>query len=159
MKFQPGKSGNPLGKKPGTLHRRTQLNKLFEAHAPALINKCVELALAGDSNALRLAIERLVPRAKDVPVPFHLPEELTVESLPPMIETIMRSLEAGEITPDQARSLLDVMRGYRDYVVVEKLLQKYMALKERCDQNYSASLLVGTQDMLKHQGDKSNDKK
>ena len=135
MQFQPGHSGNPSGKKPGTLNKRTNLVRLLEPHAPALINKCVELALSGDTNALRLAIERLIPRAKDEPIPFQLPNELTPESFKNTIEGVMRSLECSDITPGQAKSLFDVIKEYRDnFIVVElhqnykELLQKYIAL-------------------------------
>lgn len=64
-RYKPGESGNRSGKKPGTINKRTQLAKLLEPHAEALVNKAVELALNGDSNALRLCIDRLIPKAKD----------------------------------------------------------------------------------------------
>ncbi len=133
MQYQPGQSGNPTGKKPGTLNKRTQLVKLLEPHAPALINKCVELALAGDTNALRLAIERLIPRAKDEPVPFYLPKELNPDTFKGIIEGVMRSLESADITPEQAKTLFDVIKGYRDNFVAEELLENYKELVKKFD--------------------------
>lgn len=80
-----------------------------------------------------MAIERLIPRAKDEPIPLPLPEKLTLDSLKPMVESIMRELENGNITPHETKSLLDVMRGYRDYVAAEELYDKYKMLKEQFD--------------------------
>jgi len=77
-KFKAGVSGNPKGKKIGTLNRRTQLAKLFEPHAEALVNKAVELAIGGDAVALRLCIERLIPRAVEKPVTVMLPDLMTL---------------------------------------------------------------------------------
>jgi len=57
-KFQKGQSGNPSGKRPGTLNKRTQLIRLLEDNAENLINKLVECALDGDVQALRFCLER-----------------------------------------------------------------------------------------------------
>ncbi len=64
MRFKKGQSGNPNGRPLGCLNKRTQLAALLEPHAEALISKAVELALGGDTNALRLCIERLLPKAQ-----------------------------------------------------------------------------------------------
>ena len=64
-KFQPGQSGNPAGRKVGCLNKHTQLIKLLEPHAEAIVQKTVDLALLGDANALRLCMERLIPKASD----------------------------------------------------------------------------------------------
>lgn len=63
MPFSPGKSGNPYGRPRGIRDRRTSLRDLLEPHAPQLVAKAVEPALAGDSSALRLCIDRLIPPA------------------------------------------------------------------------------------------------
>lgn len=147
MVWKPGcESPNPSGRPAGTPNKRTQLAKLFEPHAPALINKCVELALAGDTNALRLAIERLIPRAKDEPIPFYLPTKLSAESFKDTIEGILRSLECADITPEQAKTLFDVIKGYRDNFIAEELLdeykellQKFKAIKENNNRPYVES--------------------
>ena len=141
MGWKPGcKSPNKSGRPKGTLNKRTQLGKLLEPHAPALINKCVELALAGDTNALRLAMERLIPRAKDEPVPFELPKgKLSPDSLKEIVEGILRSLERSEITPEQAKSMFDVVKGYRDNVVVEEILMQATHLQDQVKKYFEKS--------------------
>lgn len=64
-RFLKGYSGNPRGKLPGTLHKTTRLAKaLLEGEAENLVRKCIELALAGDVTALRLCLERLIPKVE-----------------------------------------------------------------------------------------------
>lgn len=63
MTFIKGQSGNPKGRQKGVLNRRTELAKMLDPHAEALVTKMIELALQGDVTALRLCIERLIPKA------------------------------------------------------------------------------------------------
>ena len=53
---------------------------LLEGQAEALTQRAVELALAGDTAALRLCLERLAPPRKDAPVSFPLPPMSTAKS-------------------------------------------------------------------------------
>jgi hypothetical protein len=46
---------------------------LLEGEAKALTRKAIELGLAGDTTALRLCLERLVPPRKDRPISLDLP--------------------------------------------------------------------------------------
>ena len=73
MTFKNGESGNPNGRPKGAISKRTQLSKLLEPHAEELINKVVELAKAGDINALRLCFERLIPKPKEEAIEVDLP--------------------------------------------------------------------------------------
>ena len=72
--WQPGQSGNRSGKPKGAPDKRTALRELLLPHAPALVEKALELALRGDTTALKLCIDRLMPplRAKEEPVTFAL---------------------------------------------------------------------------------------
>lgn len=63
MTFTKGQSGNPGGRRKGVPNRRTELAKMLDPHAEALIAKMIEIALEGDVTALRLCMERLIPKA------------------------------------------------------------------------------------------------
>src|SRR4051812_32310521 len=73
--FQPGQSGNPAGKPKGTRHRVTMLAELLlDREAEVLVRKAIELALADDTVALRLCMERIMAPRRDRAVCFKLPE-------------------------------------------------------------------------------------
>ena len=72
--FGPGNPGKPQGAR----HKATQAAlALLDGQAEALTQKAVETALAGDTAALRLCLERIAPPRKDAPVTFALPPMTT----------------------------------------------------------------------------------
>ena len=61
---RPFEAGNP-GRPPGARNKTTQLvERLAEGQAEALIQKALELALAGDTTCLRMLLDRVSPFAK-----------------------------------------------------------------------------------------------
>ena len=80
-RFQKGISGNPKGKKVGTLNKKTMFEQYFHEHAEALINKTIELGLAGDPVALRLCIERLIPKKITQSATFVMPNLSAFEKI------------------------------------------------------------------------------
>lgn len=106
MPFQSGISGNKAGRPAGVADKRMQLHKLLEPHAEQLINKAIEIALAGDVNALRLCLERLIPRIKSEPINFELPKDLSsIESLLNSNAEIINAAASGTLAIEAAQAL------------------------------------------------------
>lgn len=109
MQFKPGKSGNPSGRPKGSRNSQTQLLKLLEPHAEKLINKIVEEALDGNTAALRLCIERLLPKAQQKSMEIN-PAVLNGEEITSPTTTIfpliLNEILTGNITPDDGKKLL-----------------------------------------------------
>ena len=62
MQFQKGQSDNPAGRPRGSRNQVSiRMQELLEEKAEQLVNKLVEMALAGNIGALRLCLDRLVP--------------------------------------------------------------------------------------------------
>ncbi len=110
-KFEKGISGNPAGKTLGTLNKRTKLAKLLEPHAEQLINKVIELALAGDTNALRLCIERLVPKAKDDVISIVLPD-LTGATPKELTNEIMKAISGQKVSLVELKYIFDILKYF-----------------------------------------------
>jgi hypothetical protein len=72
MPYTKGQSGNPSGRPPGIKDRRVKTRELFESRKTELIEKAIDLALGGDTQALRMCLDRIVPPIKDAPVQVHL---------------------------------------------------------------------------------------
>jgi hypothetical protein len=100
--FQPG---NP-GKQKGTRHRITRaLEALLEGEGEALTRKAVELALAGDTMALRLCLERILPPRKERPVSIELPPLTGSKDAVAASAALLAAVAAGEIAPGEAREV------------------------------------------------------
>lgn len=68
-RFRPGQSGNPAGRRRGTRNRATNIAlALLDGEGEALTRKAIEMAHAGNETMLKLCLERIIPRARPVPV-------------------------------------------------------------------------------------------
>lgn len=106
MTFKPGQSGCPSGRPKGIADRRSELRSLLEPHANDLVEKLVELAKKGEPTALRLVIERLLPRIKpDNSITFELPEGRldTPDNMLQIAEDITRAVAAGQLSLEEAQ--------------------------------------------------------
>ena len=129
MPFKKGKSGNPAGKPRGAKDKRTALRELLEPHKAKLVRKAVELALKGDTTALRLCIDRLMPplRAKDEPLQLSGFEG----SLTEQVRRVVRALAGGEISPDEAGAVMATLRAQTEIEKADELAQRMTAIEER----------------------------
>lgn len=108
--FAPGNSGKPAG----TRHRVTRAAlELIDGQAEAITQKAVELALEGDSTALRLCVERLVPPRKDNPVSFDLPAMKSAHDASEAAQAVLGAVSAGELTPLEGSAIMALVEQYR----------------------------------------------
>ena len=106
MTFQPGKSGNPAGKPAGARNKTTlAVEALLEGEAEGLTRKAIELAKAGDMQALRLCLDRIAPARKDRYVPIDLPRLDSAADAVKASAVIVAALSAGELSPSEASEL------------------------------------------------------
>ena len=99
--FQPGNPGRP----PGARHKATlAAEALLDGESEGLTRKCVELALGGDSTALRLAMERIVPPRRERPVNFRIPPLKSAEDAAVAMAAITEAVAAGELLLGEAES-------------------------------------------------------
>jgi len=112
-RFQKGQSGNPAGKAKGTRNAATvALESLLDGQAQALTQKAIDMALAGDMQALRLCIDRILPPRKDRPVTFALPAITSAQDAAKVTSAILAAVAAGEITPADAGEISKLVEAY-----------------------------------------------
>ncbi|MGA8649639.1 MAG: DUF5681 domain-containing protein [Xanthobacteraceae bacterium] len=72
--FPKGCSGNPRGRPKGARNAATRLvEQLLDGEAEAHMRKLIEKAKHGDTGALRLCIDRIMPPRRERPVNVELP--------------------------------------------------------------------------------------
>ncbi|WP_434108015.1 DUF5681 domain-containing protein [Paraburkholderia caffeinilytica] len=131
MRFKKGESGNPAGKPRGAKDKRTELRELLQPHAAKLVEKAVELALSGDTTALRICLERCMPAIKTKDAPISI-SGLT-GSLAEQGQAVLSAMAGGEITPDEANSVLAAIAAQVRIVEVDELEKRIAALEGRDD--------------------------
>lgn len=126
--FQPGASGNPQGRPPGTSNLAA-LRAMLRPHVPGLLTQLVILAQAGDVTAIRLVLDRVLPplRAQDEAV--SLPA--LTGSLTDQGSAILAAMASGNVTPQQAGELLSAISTQARLIEATELEQRISALEER----------------------------
>jgi len=129
-RFKPGQSGNPAGKPKGTLHKATQaVMNLLEGETEALTRKAVELALEGDTTALKLCLDRIAPTLKPCAQPIRL-------NMPPpnnlanTARAFVAAAANGEIPPDIAAQLVSAVASVARVEEMEQVKQRLEALEK-----------------------------
>lgn len=111
--FVKGMSGNPAGRPPGARNRATlAVEALLEGEAEALTRKCIERALEGDGQALRLCLDRLAPPRRDRPVSFALPALKEAADARDAFAAVVRAVAEGELTPSEAVTLAALIEQF-----------------------------------------------
>ena len=112
--FQKGQSGNPNGRPKGARNRSTiAAELLLDGEAKALTRKAIDLALGGDTTALRLCLERLVPPKKDRAIALTLPAIRGPEDLQQANAEVLAAVAEGRITPSEAREVMGLIENCR----------------------------------------------
>jgi hypothetical protein len=109
-RFCKGRSGNPRGKLKGTRNYATRLAEaLLHEDAVDLVRKAIELAKAGDITALRLCLERLIPRRVERAIEFELPSISEPKDAVAALSRITEGVGHGELTAIEAGSLISLL--------------------------------------------------
>lgn len=125
--FAPGNPGRPKGAR----HRTTRaVEELLDGEAKGLTRKAVDLALAGDTTALRLCMERIAPPRKDAPVTFAMPEMATASDALSAISSIVQAVASGELTPGEGSSLAGLVEQFRRSAEIEELERRIEKLEQ-----------------------------
>lgn len=99
-RFQPGQSGNPAGKPPGTKNRATLLqDALRDGEVAAALRVIIDKAVAGNVAAARFVLDGIAPKPRGRAIDLGLPEDAPIAEAH---RALLRHLFAGEVTADEA---------------------------------------------------------
>jgi|SRR5579871_393734 len=109
-RFAKGASGNPAGRPPGSRNKASLLMEaLLEDEVEQLTRKAIELAVAGDTLALRLCLDRILPPRKDRPINLSLHPIETMPQVCSAMSTVMAAIGDGRITPAEGETLAKIL--------------------------------------------------
>ena len=125
-KWQPGQSGNPNGRPPGT-GEVAKLRASIAERVPEILERLTEAALAGDVSAARLLLERVLPPVK----PVELPIEMTLAEGRPTEQArqVLAAAAGGTLAPDQAVSLIGALAALAKITETDELRERIERLE------------------------------
>jgi Family of unknown function (DUF5681) len=131
-RFVKGQSGNPAGMPKGTRHHATRLAEaLFDGQAEALVQKAIEMALAGDPTAMRLALERLCPPRRERTIGLDMPSIKSATDLILAAAALTEATAAGDITPSEAASLSTLVGNVAKAIETVEIVARLAKLEEQ----------------------------
>lgn len=98
--FAAGASGNPKGRPPSLLN--TQLRKELEADSRQILQQVVEAAKAGDMQAAKIILDRVLPPLKAVAPPVQIDGLGTSTSALEQAQLVLGATGQGSLAPDLA---------------------------------------------------------
>lgn len=128
-RWKAGESGNPKGKPPGT----GQLQKLRATLAkdvPDILKMLGTAAKAGDMQAARLILERVLPPVRAIEQPQALPLPAG-GSLTDQGRAVLSAVAAGNLAPGQGAQLLAAIGTLGKIVELDELAARITALEEQ----------------------------
>ncbi len=134
---RPFAKGNP-GRPKGARHRATvAAEALLDGEAEALTRQAIELALAGDTIALRLCLDRIVPPRRERPVEFSLPAMKSPADAVAAMAAIASAVADGEITLGEAAEMAKLVEGFIRALEINEFEQRLRFLEARQDETRS----------------------
>lgn len=130
-KWVPGMpSPNPKGRPKGIIDKRQKLQRVFTDNGEALAQTAVDAALAGDMQALNIALARVAPpiKAQTERVQFDLDGELPLSE---QARQILVAVSEGKLDAETARTLIACIQSVAGIRAVEELEQRIITLEAK----------------------------
>lgn len=127
QRWKPGQSGNPKGKKPGTLGIASKLRQMIDVQA--IIAKLSEAAAKGNTRAAELLLDRALPTLRPVAEAVELPGLKDAATLTAKAERIVELAAEGHVSPDVATALLGAIGTLAKTIEIDELMRRIEALE------------------------------
>jgi hypothetical protein len=126
-KFTKGNKASP-GRPPGR-GKVAELREKLAQDVDAVIGIVREQALAGDPQAIRILLDRVLPslRPVELPTPLDLPEG----NLAHQAHAVVQAVADGDIAPSQAAQIITALGGVAKIVEATDLIARITALEEK----------------------------
>ncbi len=133
-------SGNNIGRgrSEGSRNKASlAVDALLDGEAEALTRKAIDLALDGDTVALRLCLERLCPPRRDRSVRIKMARMETPQDVLGAIATVVGAVARGAITPSEGQALASLRNTPAelcpDWVLISHIVGRAVGPKEAAE--------------------------
>jgi hypothetical protein len=140
--FVKGRSGNPAGRRFGSRNKATLASQnLLSDEAEALTRRAVEAALAGDPTAMRICLDRILPRERAVK--FTLPPIRSAADVGEAMGAVTAALAQGLITPGEAQAIARVVTTFVQMIETSDFDRRLRLIEARQEEVGASPLWPG----------------
>jgi hypothetical protein len=130
-RFQPGNQSGK-GRPTGSRNSATiALQALLDGEGEAITRKAISMALEGDTTAMRLVIERLIPPTRERRVSLTLPAVTTAADVTGAIGAVLEAVASGELAPGEGQQLAALLEAQRKSIETVQLEARVAELEAR----------------------------
>lgn len=126
--WKPGQSGNPAGRPPGS-GEVAKLRAAIAGNVPAILQSLTDAALAGDVQAAKLLLERVLPALKpaEQTQAVNIPEGTLTDKG----RAVLDAVAAGELAPGQGAALLAAIGTLARVAEIDELTERIKRLEQQ----------------------------
>lgn len=133
-RFLSGTSGNPAGRPRGARNHATRAAEaLLDGEIEGLARKAVDLALSGDTTAMRLCFDRVLPPRRGRPVEIDLGPVESAHDIANALASVLKATASGQLTPEEADAICRIIETTRRAYETQELERRVEALEAASD--------------------------
>lgn len=130
--FVRGQSGNPGGRPRGARNRTTlACEQLLDGEAVAVTRKAIAAAKRGDPVALRLVVERILPRGRGRSVEIGLPKLERAADIVEGCSIVIAAVACGDLTISEGEGIMRLLEVERRAIETSELSVRIELLEGR----------------------------
>ena len=125
-RWLPGKSPNPLGRPAKT----AKVNILLEGHRGELVQKALDMALDGDTTALKICLDRIAPIPKTTQPKVTITGFEHAAGLLAKCNVLISSVASGEVSCDIASNIISMLVSLTKLKEADDLAERVLKLEK-----------------------------
>jgi hypothetical protein len=129
--FPPGNRFG-CGRPKGSRNKRSaQAQEILDQYSEPLIKKCIAQGLAGDTRALGLCIERILPPLREPGVRLKLPKLNHLQDVNLAKQRVLQAIAIGNITPIEGETIASVLENYGKTIEGQEMEERITLLEKQ----------------------------
>lgn len=113
--FQPGQSGNPAGRPPGSKNRfSAAFHEVVGAQFENLLRVALEQALAGDLRAVKLLLSHMPLEREQIEL--ELPQITSMKDIVAANEAVFTAISQGQLSPESAKLIGELIAAQMEAI-------------------------------------------
>jgi hypothetical protein len=103
--------------------------KLMADECDAIVRAVIDSAKAGDIQAAKVILDRIMPIRKGAVVQLDLPEVTTSKGVAAALAAIVHAMASGNVTPDEAMTISSVLEIRRRAIETQEIDERLKKLE------------------------------